>query len=66
MVRSRIGPVRIRRTPARLREQLPAGRSLSGLRFAAETGRVVVADDRAKDALRHLRAYRELTRGGSS
>jgi tetratricopeptide (TPR) repeat protein len=45
--RSRIGAIRIRRTLDRLREQLPPGRSLAGLRFAAEAGRVIVADEAA-------------------
>jgi tetratricopeptide (TPR) repeat protein len=46
--RARIGPVRIRRTLDGLRRQLPTGRSLAGLRFAAEAGRVVVADEDAR------------------
>ncbi|HEY7369821.1 MAG TPA: tetratricopeptide repeat protein [Thermoanaerobaculia bacterium] len=47
LARSRIGPIRIRRTLDRLREQLPPGRSLAGLRFAAMAGRVVVGDEAA-------------------
>src|SRR5205814_453933 len=39
---------RVRRALARLRARLPPGRPLSGVKIAAEDGRIVVHDDRAR------------------
>jgi tetratricopeptide (TPR) repeat protein len=44
LLAARLPPRRVRRALARLREQLPAGRSLAGVRVSAEGDRVVVRD----------------------
>lgn len=44
LLEARIGPRRVRRALAKLREQLPEGRRLTGLRVTAEGSRIVVAD----------------------
>jgi tetratricopeptide (TPR) repeat protein len=43
-----IAPRQVRRALARLRRQLPDGRTLAGVRIAAEAGEVVVTDGRAR------------------
>ena len=43
---ARIGPRRVRRAPRALARELPAGRSLSGLRLSGDGDRVVVRDGR--------------------
>jgi tetratricopeptide (TPR) repeat protein len=48
LLAARIGPRQVRRALRRIREQLPHGRPLAGLRFAAEGGHVVVGDGVAK------------------
>lgn len=44
LVRAQVPAARVRRALARLREQLPAGRSLAGVRIAADGEHVVVRD----------------------
>lgn len=48
LLEARIGPRRVRRALRRLREQLPEGSRLTGLRITAEGNRVVVADGSAR------------------
>lgn len=48
LLAARIGPRRVRRVLARLREQLPDGRRLAGLHITAEDGRIVVDDGSAR------------------
>jgi len=48
LLEARIGPLRVRRALARLREQIPEGRRLTGLRVTAEGNRIVVADGGAR------------------
>jgi tetratricopeptide (TPR) repeat protein len=48
LLAARIGPRQVRRALRRIREQLPQGRPLAGLRIAAEGGHVVVGDGVAK------------------
>jgi tetratricopeptide (TPR) repeat protein len=48
LLEARIGPRRVRRALARLRDRLPAGRGLAGLRIAAEGDRIVVGDGTAR------------------
>lgn len=47
LLAARVPPRRVLRALARLRDQLPAGRSLAGVRVSAEGDRVVVRDGRA-------------------
>ena len=44
LLSARVGPRRIRRALAKLRQELPPGRRLSGLQLTAEGGRLVVGD----------------------
>jgi tetratricopeptide (TPR) repeat protein len=48
LLEARIGPHRVKRALAKLREQLPEGRRLTGLRVTAEGSRIVVADGSAR------------------
>ena len=48
LLEAHIGPRRVRRALAKLREQLPEGRRLTGLRVTAEGSRIVVADGDAR------------------
>ena len=48
LLSARIGPRRVRRVLRSLRQQLPQGRPLAGLRIAAEGNRVVVGDGAAR------------------
>jgi tetratricopeptide (TPR) repeat protein len=48
LLEARIGPRRVKRALAKLREQIPEGRRLTGLRITAEGNRVVVADGAAR------------------
>ncbi|MGH9317165.1 MAG: tetratricopeptide repeat protein [Thermoanaerobaculia bacterium] len=48
LLKARIGPRRVRRALSRLRDRLPAGRGLTGLRIAAEGDRIVVGDGTAR------------------
>jgi tetratricopeptide (TPR) repeat protein len=48
LLEARIGPRRVKRALAKLREQLPEGSRLTGLRITAEGSRVVVADGSAR------------------
>jgi tetratricopeptide (TPR) repeat protein len=48
LLAARVGPRRVRRVLARLREQLPEGRRLAGLHITAEGGRIVVDDGSAR------------------
>ena len=48
LLAARVGPRRVRRVLARLREQLPDGRRLAGLHITAEGGRIVVDDGSAR------------------
>jgi tetratricopeptide (TPR) repeat protein len=48
LLEARIGPRRVKRALAKLREQIPEGRRLTGLRITAEGSRVVVADGTAR------------------
>lgn len=48
LVGARIAPARVRRALARLREQLPDGRPLTGVAIAAEGKRIVVRDGGAQ------------------
>jgi tetratricopeptide (TPR) repeat protein len=48
LVGARIAPARVKRALARLREQLPAGRPLTGVAIAAEGDRIVVRDGGAR------------------
>jgi tetratricopeptide (TPR) repeat protein len=48
LLEARIGPRRVKRALAKLREQIPEGRRLTGLRITAEGNRVVVADGTAR------------------
>jgi tetratricopeptide (TPR) repeat protein len=44
LLEARIGPRRVKSALAKLREQIPEGRRLTGLRITAEGSRIVVAD----------------------
>ena len=48
LLAARVGPRRVRRVLARLRDQLPDGRRLAGLHITAEGGRIVVDDGSAR------------------
>ncbi|MGH9364089.1 MAG: tetratricopeptide repeat protein [Thermoanaerobaculia bacterium] len=48
LLEARIGPRRVKRALAKLREQIPEGRRLTGLRITAEGSRIVVADGNAR------------------
>lgn len=48
LLEARIGPRRVKRALAKLREQIPEGRRLTGLRITAEGSRIVVADGDAR------------------
>lgn len=48
LLAARIGPRRVRRALRRLKEQLPEGRRLTGLRITAEGTRIVVGDGSAR------------------
>lgn len=48
LVGARIAPARVKRALARLRQQLPAGRPLTGVAIAAEGNRIVVRDGDAR------------------
>ena len=48
LLEARIAPRRVKRALAKLREQLPEGSRLTGLRITAEGSRVVVADGSAR------------------
>ncbi|HSS45041.1 MAG TPA: tetratricopeptide repeat protein, partial [Thermoanaerobaculia bacterium] len=48
LLKARIAPRRVRRALTRLRDRLPAGRGLTGLRIAAEGDRIVVGDGTAR------------------
>ncbi len=48
LVGARIAPARVKRALARLKQQLPAGRPLTGVAIAAEGNRIVVRDGGAR------------------
>jgi tetratricopeptide (TPR) repeat protein len=48
LLSARVGPRRIRRALAKLRQELPEGRRLSGLQLAAEGGCLVAADEHGR------------------
>jgi tetratricopeptide (TPR) repeat protein len=48
LIGARIAPARVRRALARLKQQLPAGRPLTGVAIAAEGNRIVVRDGGAR------------------
>src|SRR5919198_4623492 len=48
LVSARIAPRRVRSTLRKLKEQLPEGRPLRGVRIRAEGDRIVVGDGRAQ------------------
>ncbi len=48
LLEARIGARRVKRALAKLREQIPEGRRLTGLRITAEGSRIVVADGDAR------------------
>lgn len=48
LVGARIAPARVKRALARLKQQLPAGRPLTGVAIAAEGNRIVVRDGDAR------------------
>ena len=48
LLKARIAPQRVRRALTRLRDRLPEGRGLAGLRIAVEGSRIVVGDGAAR------------------